>query len=175
MTVYAFGDKKPIIDKNTYIDKTCVIIGEVTIGSGCFIGPYAVLRGDRGSIKIGNNTSIQDGCIIHADPEIGTVIGNNVTIGHNAVIHNAHIEDYAIVGMSAVVTDYAKVGKWSIVAEGCVVKKSQEIPSGKIVAGVPAKIIGDVNDEYKDKIRKNAEVYVSLAGLYRGGYLKEIV
>lgn len=168
MTLYEFGSNRPSIGKNTYVCESSDIIGNVIIGDGCFIGPGARIRGDYGKIIIGDNTSVEDNCVVHARPNEECSIGKNVTIGHGSVIHNATINDWAIIGMNAVVSDYSEVGEWAVVAEGCVVKNNQKIPSGKIVVGIPAKIITDVTEEYKHQWRGFKGKYVAFAkNVYR--------
>ena len=168
MTLYEFNSIRPSIKKETYVCESSDIIGNVTIGKGCFIGPGARIRGDYGKIIIGDNTSVEDNCVIHARPNEECSIGKNVTIGHGSIIHNAKISDWAIIGMNAVVSDYSEVGEWAVVAEGCVVKNNQKIPSGKVAVGIPAQIITDVTDQYKEQWIKFKGKYVTFAkNVYR--------
>ena len=163
MAVYQFENKIPKIGAGTYVFASADIIGDVTIGENCYIGAGARIRGDYGTVKIGNCTSVEDNCVIHARPDEICTIGNYVTIGHGAIIHNCTVGDWCIIGMSAVVSDYAKLGEWCVVAEGGVVKNNQEIPSGKIAVGIPAKVIGDVSQEYKAQWTKFKNIYKDLA------------
>lgn len=163
MAVYQFENKIPKIGAGTYVYASADIIGDVTIGENCYIGPGARIRGDYGTVKIGNETSVEDNCVIHARPDEICTIGDHVTIGHGAIIHNCTVGDWCIIGMSAVVSDYAKLGEWCVVAEGCVVKNNQEIPGGKIAVGIPAKVIGDVSSEYKAQWTKFKNIYKELA------------
>ena len=174
MSLYEFNSIRPSIDKKSYICASADIIGNVTIGEGCFIGPGARIRGDYGKIIIGKKTSIEDNCVIHARPNEECVIGCNVTVGHGSVIHNAKINDWAIIGMNAVVSDYAKIGEWAVVAEGCVVKNNQEIPPGKIAVGIPAKILADVTEDYKKKWTLFKGKYVAFAEKIYREQLKKI-
>ena len=132
MSIYEFENKKPNIGKNTFIYKSADIIGDVIIGKNCYIGPGARIRGDYGSIRIGDNTAVEENVVIHARPDDVTIIGNNVTIGHASIIHNATINDWAVIGMGSIVSDWAVIGKWAVVAEGAVVKNKQKIPDKAI-------------------------------------------
>ncbi|MFA5101898.1 MAG: gamma carbonic anhydrase family protein, partial [Candidatus Thermoplasmatota archaeon] len=107
------------------------------------MGPGARLRADYGSIRIGNETAVEENVVIHARPNEKTIIGNSVTIGHAAIIHNATIHDWAVIGMGAIVSDYAELGKWAVIAEGAVVKNKTKIPEKAIAVGVPATVIAE--------------------------------
>lgn len=163
MAIYEFENKKPEIGKGTYVHESADIIGNVRIGKNCFIGPGARIRGDYGTIIIYEGTSVEDNCVIHARPGEICTIGKRVTLGHACIIHNATVNDWAVIGMGAIVSDYAVIGEWSVVAEGCVVKNRQEIPNEKIAVGIPAKIVGDVGEEYKKQWSRFKEIYVELA------------
>lgn len=163
MTLYEFEGRKPSVGESSFVCDSATIIGDVEIGEGCFIGPGARIRGDYGHIRIGDNTSVEDNCVIHARPDEECIIGEFVTIGHNATIHNCRIGDFAIVGMSATVSDYAQVGEWAVVGEGAVVANRQEIPPAKIAVGVPAKVIGGVQDEFKEQWTRFKMIYVGFA------------
>jgi carbonic anhydrase/acetyltransferase-like protein (isoleucine patch superfamily) len=167
--IYELEGKAPKIGKGSYVCETAVIIGNVVIGAECFIAPGAKLRGDYGAIKIGSKTSVQDNCVLHARPENKCIVGNYVTLGHGSILHTCTIKDYAVIGMGAIVSDFAVVGEWCAIGEGCVVKSNQEIPDGKIAVGVPAKIIGDVTDDYKQLWLKLKDEYVQLAKRYLKG------
>jgi carbonic anhydrase/acetyltransferase-like protein (isoleucine patch superfamily) len=142
------------------------VIGAVTIGKQCYIGPGAKLRGDYGKIKIGNKTSIEENCVVHARPDEICRVGNMVTVGHGSILHNCTVRDYAVIGMGAIVSDYAVVGVWSVVGEGCVVKNNQVVDDQKVVVGVPAKVVGEVTEEYKELWTHYKDIYVKLAQKY---------
>jgi carbonic anhydrase/acetyltransferase-like protein (isoleucine patch superfamily) len=166
VVVYKFEDKKPKIGKGTYVSQSAEVIGDVTIGEQCYVGPGAKLRGDYGKIKIGNKTSVEENCVVHARPNEICRVGNMVTVGHGSILHNCTVKDYAVIGMGAIVSDYAVVGVWSVVGEGCVVKNNQVIENQKVVVGVPAKAVGDVSEEYKTLWTNFKEIYVRLAEKY---------
>jgi len=163
MSLYEFENRRPSIKKGTFIFKSADIIGDVLIGENCYIGPGARIRGDYGSIRIGNNTAIEDNVVIHARPNEKTIIGNFVTIGHAAIIHNATIHDWAVIGMGAIVSDYAEIGKWAVVAEGAVVKNKGKVADRKIVIGIPAKEVAEITSDYEKQWTKFKNIYVDLA------------
>jgi len=174
MPIYEFENKKPNIRKGTFIFKSTDIIGDVVIGRNCYIGPGARIRGDYGSIRIGDNTAVEENVVIHARPNDITNIGNNVTIGHASIIHNATIHDWAVIGMGAIVSDWAEIGEWSVVAEGTVVKNKQKIPNRSIAVGVPAKIISKISLEYEKQWTEYKKIYSDLARERLPSSLKEI-
>ncbi len=166
MVLYRFEGKEPRIGKGTYVSQSAEVIGDVTIGKQCYIGPGAKVRGDYGSIVIGNKTSIEENCVLHARPNETCKVGNMVTVGHGSILHNCTVKDYAVIGMGAIVSDYSVVGVWSVVGEGCVVKNNQVIEDQKIVVGVPAKTVGEVSEEYRKLWTNYKSIYVKLAQKY---------
>jgi len=163
MGVYKFEGKEPVIGEGSYVFETATVVGDVTMGKECYVGPGAVVRGDYGTVRIGDGVAIEENVVIHARPGEITVIGNHVTIGHCAVIHNCTLKDYAVIGMGAVVSDYAEVGVWGVVGEGAVVRNKQQIPDRNICVGIPAKIIGQINDQYEEQWTKFKKIYNDLA------------
>jgi len=170
---YEFEGRKPQVGPGCYVHPSAELIGAVVIGAHCWIGPGARLRGDYGTITIGDGTSIEDNCVVHARPGETTSIGQRVTVGHAAVIHNATVHDHAVIGMGSIVSDWATIGEWAVVGEGAVVRQGQEVPPGSIAVGVPAKILDKpVSDEYKAQWSRFKDLYVDLARRYPDG-LKE--
>jgi carbonic anhydrase/acetyltransferase-like protein (isoleucine patch superfamily) len=168
MALYEFEGKSPKIGKETYVAESADIIGDVVIGDKCYIGPGARIKGDYGSIRIGNETAIQENCVLHARPDETCSVGNQVNVGHGAILHNCTIKDGAVIGMGAIVSDWAVVEENAIVAEGCVVKQRQVIPAKKVAVGVPAKIVGESTEEWN----KLKGIYVKLAKRYQTGLKK---
>jgi carbonic anhydrase/acetyltransferase-like protein (isoleucine patch superfamily) len=152
-----------------FIAPTATVIGKVKIGPGSSVWFGAVLRGDIASIKIGRNTSVQDNVIIHVSEGVETNIGDEVTIGHGAIVHGAQIEDTVLVGIGSIVLDGAKVGAGSIIGAGAVVTEDTEIPDRSLVLGVPGKVARQVTDEQLRVIKANAKSYVALAQRYLRG------
>ena len=174
MSIYEFENKKPSIGKGTFIYKSADVIGDVVIGKNCYIGPGARIRGDYGSIRIGDRTAVEENVVIHARPKDITNIGNNVTIGHASIIHNATINDWAVIGMGAIVSDWAEIGEWAVIAEGAVVKNKQKIPNKSIAVGIPAKIVSNVSLEYEKQWTEYKKIYADLARKRFPSSLKEI-
>ncbi len=168
MTIYKLDSKVPIIGEGTWIAPSAEIIGNVKIGKYCWIGPGAIIRGDFGTIIIGDETAIEDGVIIHCADM--AQIGKRVTIGHGAVIHNTTIKDFAVIGMNSTISDNTIVGQWSIIAEHSLVKKDQTIPDYKIYAGIPATHKADLDHRHKEYMIFGKQLYVDLAAQYIGGF-----
>lgn len=167
MAVFAFEGRTPRIDNSAYIFPNATIIGDVTIGKQVWVGPGAVLRGDYGTITVGNYSAIEDNVVVHARPGETTSIGDHVTVGHLSVIHTPTISDWVVIGMGAVISDFATVGRWAAIGEGAVVKNNSDIPEDSIAVGVPAKVIGKVTKEYKELWEKYKANYNSFSIRYR--------
>ena len=159
----------PQFGKNCYIADNATIIGDVEIGDDCSIWFNAVLRGDVNSIRIGDRVNIQDGTVIHTLYQKSvSVIGNDVSIGHNVVIHGAEIKEGALIGMGAIVLDHAAVGEGAIIAAGSVVLTGTKVEPGSIYAGVPAKFVKKVDPEQsKGMNQKIANNYLMYAGWFQ--------
>ncbi len=168
MTVYRLNGKVPIIGEGTWIAPSAEIIGDVKIGENCWIGPGAIIRGDLGTIIIADETAVEDGVVIHCADMVQ--IGKRVTIGHGAVIHNATIRDFAVIGMHSTVSDNSVVGMWSIIAEHSLVKKGQIIPDYKIYAGIPATHKADLSRRHREYMISGKQLYVDLAAKYINGF-----
>jgi len=164
---------KPQVHDSCFVHKTAVIIGDVTIGENSGIWPNAVIRGDQNSISIGKNSNVQDCCVIHIDDVNQTQIGNNVSLGHGAVVHGATIEDNVIVGMKAVVLNGSVVGQGSIIAAGALVKENAIIPPNSLVVGVPGKVVREGDKSMEEYALKNAQTYVELAKKHKSGEFEE--
>lgn len=140
--------KTPIFGNDVYLAENATLVGEVKLGDHCSVWFSAVVRGDVNSIKIGNKVNIQDGAVVHCTyKKAATIIGNNVSVGHNALVHGCEIKDNVLIGMGAIVMDGVVVESNSIVAAGAVVLEGTHIESGSIYAGVPAKKVKDLNEE----------------------------
>lgn len=174
MSIYEFENKKPSIGEGTFIFNSADVIGEVVIGKNCYIGPGARIRGDYGSIRVGDDTAVEENVVIHARPDGLTKIGSHVTIGHASIIHNATLHNWAIIGMGAIVSDWAEIGEWAVVAEGAVVKNKQKIPNGAIAVGIPAKVVSRTSSEYKRQWTKYKKIYSDLASKRFPNSLKKV-
>jgi len=166
MAIFRYGDRIPQISRESYISDTATVIGDVTIAGNCYIGHGSILRGDYGSIKIGNGTAIEENAVLHIRPDGLLELEEKVTVGHGAMIHGKLIKAYAVIGIGAVVGFDVVVGTWSIVAEGCVVPKGNIIPDEKIVAGTPFQILGNTRDKHKEFWTYGKQLYIDLAKEY---------
>lgn len=146
LRVYEIDGVVPVVDPAAYVHPSAVLIGEVVVGAGCYIGPTAVLRGDFGPIEVRAGANIQDGCILHAFPGVGTLVEEDGHIGHGAVLHSCVIQRNALVGMNAVVNDNAVVGDSAIVAAMAFVKAESVIPPRTLAAGVPARVLRELSE-----------------------------
>lgn len=165
MALYALGEQEPSIHPDAFVHPDAVVIGSVTIGADSSVWPTAVLRGDDGTISVGERTSIQDGAIIHTTKEQATFIGSDCTIGHLVHMEGCTIEDGSLIGSASVVLHRAVVGPRSLVAANAVVLNDMIVPPGAVALGVPAKIREDAADP--DELLDSAVSYVARARRFR--------
>jgi carbonic anhydrase/acetyltransferase-like protein (isoleucine patch superfamily) len=162
-------DVYPQIEESCYIAENATIVGDVVLGEHCSVWFNAVVRGDVNFIRVGNNTNIQDGAVIHCTYlKAGTTIGNNVSIGHNALVHGCTLRDHVLVGMGAIVMDHAVVEEFCIIAAGAVVLENTICESGYLYAGVPARKIKPLTDEQMEMLRKLPGNYIMYSGWFNG-------
>jgi carbonic anhydrase/acetyltransferase-like protein (isoleucine patch superfamily) len=161
--------KHPKISEDCYIAENATIVGEVSIGTQCSVWFNAVVRGDVHYIKIGNKVNIQDGAVIHATyKKSPTTIGNNVSIGHNAIVHGCTIHDNVLIGMGSIVMDDCVIESNSIIAAGAIVTKNTRVESGSIYAGVPAKKIKNISQEMiSGEIDRIADSYINYSSWFK--------
>ena len=146
LTVYSINGVTPVVDPTAYVHPSAVLIGDVIIGAGCYIGPCASLRGDFGRIEVRAGANIQDSCIAHGFPGTDTIVGEEGHIGHGAILHGCVVERNALVGMNAVVNDNAVIGESSIVAAMAFVKARMVVPPRMLVAGMPARVVRELTE-----------------------------
>jgi len=159
----------PKIGEDCFIAENATIVGEVSMGSQCSVWFNAVLRGDVHFIKIGDKVNVQDGAVIHCTyKKSPTTIGNNVSIGHNAIVHGCTIKDDVLVGMGSIIMDDCVLESNSIIAAGAVLTKGTHVPSGSIFAGMPAKKIKDISPELSSgEINRIAEAYITYSSWFK--------
>jgi len=159
----------PEFGKDCFLAENCVVIGDVSMGNQCSIWYNAVIRGDVHFIRMGNKVNIQDGAVVHATFEKSpTTIGNNVSVGHNAIVHGCTIHDNVLIGMGAIVMDDCIIESNSIIAAGAVLAKGTHVKSGSVYGGVPAKKIKDISNELlKGEIHRIAENYIKYSGWFK--------
>lgn len=167
--IKACRGKEPQFGSDCYLADNATIIGEVIAGNQCSFWFNAVVRGDVHYIKMGNKVNVQDGAVIHCTYEKApTTIGNNVSIGHNALVHGCTVHDNVLIGMGAIVMDNVVVEKNSIIAAGAVVLENTIVKSGSIYAGVPAKKVKEVSPElFKGEIKRIADNYTMYSGWFK--------
>lgn len=161
--------KSPVIPESCYVAPNCTIVGDVQMGEECSIWFQAIIRGDVHYIKIGNKVNVQDGAIIHCTyQKCPTTIGNNVSIGHRAIVHGCTIHNNVLIGMGAIVMDNVVVESNSIVGAGSVVTEGTRIESGSVWAGVPARKIKDISQELqKDTLERISNNYVMYSSWFK--------
>ena len=158
---------EPKIDETAFIAETVDVIGKVTIGKNSNIWYNSVLRADNNTITIGENTSIQDGSVVHVADEFPTIIGNNVTVGHKALIHGCTIGDNTLIGMGSIVLDGVEIGEYTLIGAGSLVPPGKKIPSGVLALGSPVRVIRELSEEEKKNLVQSALNYVKAADTYK--------
>ncbi|WP_331766513.1 gamma carbonic anhydrase family protein [Embleya sp. NBC_00896] len=161
--IAAVANQVPQVDPAAFVAANAVVVGAVTLAAGSSVWYGAVLRGDADSITVGADTNIQDNCTVHSDLHFPTVIGERVSVGHNAVLHGCTVEDDVLVGMNATVLNGAHIGAGSLVAAGAVVTQGMRVPPGSLVAGVPAKVRRELTEDERSGIKANSTGYQFLA------------
>ena len=141
MPIYEYRGKRPRIHSTSYVHPTAVLIGDLTIGQGCWIGPNVTVRADEGPIDVGDYSNIQDNCVIHGNK---VVLGKYSHLGHACNLHGVVLGDHVLVAINAVVLDGAEIGDWCTIAAGAGVAPGAKVPARKLLMGVPAAIVGDV-------------------------------
>lgn len=161
--------KSPHWGDNAFIAPNCTIVGDVTMGNDCSVWFNAVIRGDVHFIKMGNKVNVQDGAVIHATYQKSpTTIGNNVSIGHNALVHGCTIKDNVLIGMGAIVMDDVVIEENCIIAAGAVILQGTKVESGSVYAGVPAKKVKALSPElFEGEVQRIANNYVKYASWFK--------
>lgn len=147
LTVYAIDGITPVVDPTAYVHPSAVLIGDVIVGAGVYIGPCASLRGDFGRLEVRAGANIQDSCVMHGFPGTDTIVEEEGHIGHGAVLHGCIVQRNALVGMNAVVNDNAVIGESAMVAAMAFVKAGFVVPPRMLVAGVPGKLVRELSDQ----------------------------
>lgn len=163
MPSYAFDGVAPVVDPTAFVHETASLIGDVVIGPGCYIGPFASLRGDFGRILVGEGSNVQDSCVIHAFPGADAVLEPHSHVGHAAVLHGCRIGSFALIGIGATVLDGAEVGADALLGAGAVVTAGTVIPPGTKALGAPARVIGPLDEDAQEWKRNGVRVYEELA------------
>lgn len=168
MQIIPYAGIEPSIHETVYVAGGAVILGDVHIGRDSSIWFNVVIRGDVHEIRIGERTNIQDLSMLHVTCNKHPLhIGNGVTVGHCAMLHGCTIDDYALIGMNATILDGADIGNHAMVAAGAVVREGFVVPPGTLVAGVPAKVVRELNEAERLKLEQSAQNYIDYVASYR--------
>lgn len=167
MAIYQLGEHAPEIDSSVYIADSANVIGKVKIGAFASIWSGATIRGDNELITVGENSNVQEGCVLHTDPGCPLTIGSNVTVGHQAMLHGCMIGDGSLVGIQAVILNGAKIGKNCLIGAGALITEGKEFPEGSLILGTPAKAVRTLSEEDIARMHGNISNYVE-----RGQFFK---
>lgn len=171
MAIYKIGQKSPAIHDSAFVAETATIIGDVVVSNESSIWPGAVLRGDNEPIHVGERCNVQEGAVLHADPGFPLVIGADVSIGHQAMLHGCTVKEGTLIGIQAVILNGAVIGRNCLVGAGAVVTEGKEFPDNSLILGTPAKVVKQLTEEAIAGIRSNAANYVERRDLFK----KELV
>jgi carbonic anhydrase/acetyltransferase-like protein (isoleucine patch superfamily) len=166
MAVYSLNEDRPKISETAFIAPNATVIGQVRLGDGVSVWPGAVIRGDEDFITIEDGSNVQDGAVIHVDRGHPLSIGENVTVGHAAVLHGCAIGEGSLIGIHATVLNGVVVGKHSIVGAGSVIPEGKRFPDRSLILGVPGKVVRELTDEEVTQITNNADDYVARSRVY---------
>lgn len=162
MAFYEFEGKRPRVDLKTFVHPEAVLIGDVKVEAGCYIGAGAVLRGDIGTIKIGNGANVQENTVIHTFPGKTTLLHDDTHIGHGCILHGCEIHNQVLVGMGSIIADGVTIHSRCIIGAGSFVPFNKVIPEGSLVTGSPAKIVKELSPEQIEQIREGLAIYQDL-------------
>jgi len=165
--IYSYKNYMPEVKETVFIAPGARVIGRVELDDYVSIWFNSVVRGDVNTVKIGARTNIQDGCVLHEDEGYPLVIGEGVSVAHSSTLHGCTIEDGAMVGMGAIVLSGAKIGKGAMVGAGALVLQGQEIPPGMVALGSPAKVVRELSEKERLRLKEVAEIYVKRAQVYK--------
>jgi carbonic anhydrase/acetyltransferase-like protein (isoleucine patch superfamily) len=172
MAVYELDGTAPTIPATAWVADSATVIGRVTLGDHASVWFGAVVRGDTSSISIGNNSNVQDNSVLHADEGMPLTIGNNVTIGHQVMLHGCTIGDGTLIGIGAIVLNGAKIGNDCLVGAGALVTEGKTFPDGSMIIGSPAKAVRELTIDQRQGLKMSAQHYVDNAARYRKALAK---
>ncbi len=167
MATYRYGEHAPYIHETTYVADSASVIGRVTLSRDSSVWSQAVLRGDNEPIVVGEGSNIQEGAVLHNDPGFPLVIGNGVTVGHQAMLHGCTVGDGSLIGIQAVVMNGAVIGRGCLVAAGAVVTEGKQFADHSLILGAPAKAVRQLSENEVVNLRANANDYVERSQLHK--------
>ncbi|BCW94452.1 MAG: gamma carbonic anhydrase family protein [Thermoanaerobaculum sp.] len=174
MRVRSFAGKKPRFGQRVFLASTAVVVGDAELADDVSVWYGAVIRADLNSVYVGARTNIQDIVVIHVDTDAPTWVGEDVTVGHGAILHGCRVARGALVGMHATVLNGAVIGEEALVAAGALVPPGMEVPPGMLAAGVPARVVRPVKDEERERVRAGLRHYLQLKSRYLAGMAEEL-
>ena len=172
MAIYQLDDSTPDLHESAWVADSAQVIGNVRLGEGASVWFGVVIRGDTSTITIGKGTNIQDNSVLHADEGLPLVIGDNVTVGHQVMLHGCTVGDNSLIGIQAVVLNGAKIGKNCLVGAGSLVTEGKEFPDGCMILGSPARVIRQLSPEQIEGLKMNVQHYMDNARRYKAGLKK---
>jgi len=167
MALYRLGDRAPVLHPEAWVHESAVLIGAVVLGARASVWPGAVIRADNEPIEIGEESNVQDGCVLHTDPGLPMRIGARVSIGHMAMLHGCTIADEVLVGIQSVVLNGAVLGKGSILGACALLSEGKQLPEASVALGAPAKVVRPATDSDREMILRNAAAYARRCARYR--------
>jgi carbonic anhydrase/acetyltransferase-like protein (isoleucine patch superfamily) len=167
MALYQLGEDAPQIPASAYVADEAVVIGRVTLGERSSVWPCATVRGDNEPIRIGNDVNIQDGAVLHVDPDCPLTLGDFVSVGHQAMLHGCTVGDNSLIGIQAVIMNKAVIGKDCLVGAGAIVTEGKVFPDRTLILGAPAKVVRELTDKDVAFLRMNAGFYVERQLMYK--------
>jgi len=169
MPVYALGPHRPIVDPTATVTETAVVIGKVELHANSSVWFGATLRGDNEPIVIGKGSNVQEGAVLHTDPGSPLHVGENVTVGHQAMLHGCTIGTGSLIGIQAIVLNGARVGSHCLIGAGALIAEGKEIPDGSLVMGSPGRVVRSLSDSDRENMLRIARNYSERAAHYRAG------
>jgi carbonic anhydrase/acetyltransferase-like protein (isoleucine patch superfamily) len=166
--IRTLNGRAPALGPGAFVHDAAEVIGRVRLGARASVWPGAVIRADTEDIEVGDETNVQDGAVLHSDPGLPCRVGARVTIGHLACVHGCVVEEYAVVGIGAIVLNGARVGAGSVIAAGAVVPEGARIPPGSLAVGAPAKVVRPTTPAERDRFLKGVARYVEMVEVHRG-------
>lgn len=167
--IIEYRGAKPDVEKAAFVADSAAVSGDVVIGAGSSVWFGAAIRAEAAAIRIGSKSNVQDNATLHSDYGCPVIIGDNVSVGHNAIVHGAVVEDGALIGMHATVLNGARIGEGALVAAGALVRENEVVPPRALVVGVPGKVVRTLDDDAVERNRANAQTYAEEAEEYAMG------
>lgn len=172
MALYELDGHAPQLGENAWVADSAQVIGNVTLGENASVWFGSIVRGDSDHIRIGNNSNVQDSCILHVDAGVPLTLGDNVSVGHQVMLHGCTVGDGSLIGIGAVVLNHVKIGRNCLVGAGSLVTEGKEFPDGSMILGSPARVVRELTPEQIAGLQRIAGHYVQNAARYRNGLKK---